>query len=103
MAAYLDAVRLHLPRIQEGGSLASVLDHAMYCSMSLGRCALVLLRRREWVVTLSLLLAWQCCSGGVGTGIRKSVCVKPEGALEGAVLGCVDGRRGQMARPCYAL
>lgn len=34
------AVRTHLPRIQEGGSLASVLDHAMYCGGSLGRVGL---------------------------------------------------------------
>lgn len=34
------AVRTHLPRIQEGGSLASVLDHAMYCGASLGRVGL---------------------------------------------------------------
>ncbi|GAB4821913.1 hypothetical protein N2152v2_008959 [Parachlorella kessleri] len=40
VAKYLEAVRLHLPRITEGGSLASVLDHAMYCSMSLGRVGL---------------------------------------------------------------
>ncbi|KAL4458513.1 hypothetical protein ABPG75_013378 [Micractinium tetrahymenae] len=40
IAAYLDAVRTHLPRIQEGGSLASVLDHAMYCGGSLGRVGL---------------------------------------------------------------
>eukprot|EP00887_Chlorella_sp_A99_P006351 scaffold3.g6351.t1 len=37
VVAYVEAVRLHLPRISEGGSLASVLDHAMYCGMSLGR------------------------------------------------------------------
>ena len=37
VAAYLEAVHLHLPRIGEGASLASVLDHTMYCGMSLGR------------------------------------------------------------------
>ena len=34
------ATRLHLPRVGEGGSLASVLDHAMYCGGSLGRVGL---------------------------------------------------------------
>ena len=33
-------MRLHLPRVGEGGSLASVLDHAMYCGGSLGRVGL---------------------------------------------------------------
>ena len=33
-------MRLHLPRVSEGGSLASVLDHAMYCGGSLGRVGL---------------------------------------------------------------
>ena len=40
VGAYLEAVRLHLPRVGEGGSLASVLDHAMYCGASLGRVGL---------------------------------------------------------------
>lgn len=40
VAAYQEAMRLHLPRVGEGGSLASVLDHAMYCGMSLGRVGL---------------------------------------------------------------
>ena len=33
-------MRLHLPRVSEGGSLASVLDHTMYCGASLGRVGL---------------------------------------------------------------
>jgi hypothetical protein len=33
-------VREHLPRIGEGGGLASVLDHCMYCGASLGRVGL---------------------------------------------------------------
>lgn len=37
---YLDALRRHLPRITEGGSLASVLEHCMYCGMSLARVGL---------------------------------------------------------------
>lgn len=37
VVAYLEAMRAQLPRVSEGGSLASVLDHAMYCGMSLGR------------------------------------------------------------------
>ena len=37
---YLDALRLHLPSIKEGGSLSSVLEHSMYCGMSLGRVGL---------------------------------------------------------------
>jgi hypothetical protein len=40
VAAYLAAVRLHLPMVGEGGGLASVLDHAMYCGASLGRVGL---------------------------------------------------------------
>lgn len=35
--AYLTAMEMHLPRITDGGGLASVLDHAMYCGASLGR------------------------------------------------------------------
>lgn len=37
---YLEALRRHLPRITEGGSLASVLEHCMYCGMSLARVGL---------------------------------------------------------------
>ena len=38
---YLEALRRHLPRITEGGSLASVLEHCMYCGMSLARVGLI--------------------------------------------------------------
>ncbi len=37
---YLDTLKRQLPRITEGGSLASVLEHCMYCGMSLGRVGL---------------------------------------------------------------
>lgn len=37
---YLEVVSRHLPRIKEGGALASVLEHAMYCGMSLSRAGL---------------------------------------------------------------
>ena len=37
---YLESLRTALPRITEGGSLASVLEHCMYCGMSLGRVGL---------------------------------------------------------------
>ena len=37
---YLQALRQHLPGITEGGSLASVLEHCMYCGMSLARVGL---------------------------------------------------------------
>lgn len=37
---YLETLRRQLPRIAEGGSLASVLEHCMYCGMSLGRVGL---------------------------------------------------------------
>lgn len=40
MAAYVDALQLHLPRVPDGGALASVLDHVMYCGTSLGRVGL---------------------------------------------------------------
>ena len=38
--AYLEALRRALPRVGEGGALASVLEHCMYCGMSLGRVGL---------------------------------------------------------------
>ncbi len=37
---YLNALRQHLPAIAEGGSLSSVLEHCMYCGMSLARVGL---------------------------------------------------------------
>uniref|UniRef100_A0A061RI15 Conserved oligomeric Golgi complex subunit 8 n=1 Tax=Tetraselmis sp. GSL018 TaxID=582737 RepID=A0A061RI15_9CHLO len=37
---YLEALKAHLPRIKEGSSLSSVLEHSMYCGMSLGRVGL---------------------------------------------------------------
>ena len=37
---YVEAIAKHLPRIREGGGLASVLEHCMYCGMSLGRVGL---------------------------------------------------------------
>jgi len=37
---YLSAIEENLPRISDGGGLASVLDHAMYCGASLGRVGL---------------------------------------------------------------
>ncbi|GJP86774.1 hypothetical protein CLOP_g16756 [Closterium sp. NIES-67] len=40
VAVYLAALARHLPRIEDGGSLASVLEHCMYCGMSLGRVGL---------------------------------------------------------------
>ncbi|CAI5983029.1 unnamed protein product [Closterium sp. NIES-64] len=40
VAVYLAALAQHLPRIEDGGSLASVLEHCMYCGMSLGRVGL---------------------------------------------------------------
>jgi hypothetical protein len=40
ISAYLDAVATHLPQISDGGGLASVLDHVMYCGASLGRVGL---------------------------------------------------------------
>mmetsp|Transcript_23130 Transcript_23130/g.64257 ORF Transcript_23130/g.64257 Transcript_23130/m.64257 type:complete len:289 (-) Transcript_23130:81-947(-) len=36
----MEALNAHLPRIKEGGSLSSVLEHSMYCGMSLGRVGL---------------------------------------------------------------
>lgn len=40
VAGYVDALGRHLGRLQEGGALASVLEHAMYCGMSLARAGL---------------------------------------------------------------
>ncbi|KAK9826903.1 hypothetical protein WJX81_007598 [Elliptochloris bilobata] len=40
VVAYLEALRRALPRVGEGGALASVLEHCMYCGMSLGRVGL---------------------------------------------------------------
>ncbi|CAI5532559.1 unnamed protein product [Closterium sp. Naga37s-1] len=40
VAVYLAVLAQHLPRIEDGGSLASVLEHCMYCGMSLGRVGL---------------------------------------------------------------
>jgi len=40
ISAYLDAIATHLPQITDGGGLASVLDHVMYCGASLGRVGL---------------------------------------------------------------
>mmetsp|Transcript_14649 Transcript_14649/g.36788 ORF Transcript_14649/g.36788 Transcript_14649/m.36788 type:complete len:614 (-) Transcript_14649:93-1934(-) len=37
---YLESLHAHLPLIKEGGSLSSVLEHSMYCGMSLGRVGL---------------------------------------------------------------
>ena len=39
-AFYLEALRGQLPRLGEGGALAAVLEHCMYCGMSLGRVGL---------------------------------------------------------------
>ena len=39
-AFYLEALRAQLPRLAEGGALAAVLEHCMYCGMSLGRVGL---------------------------------------------------------------
>eukprot|EP00240_Pyramimonas_obovata_P000768 CAMPEP_0118930398 /NCGR_PEP_ID=MMETSP1169-20130426/7097_1 /TAXON_ID=36882 /ORGANISM="Pyramimonas obovata, Strain CCMP722" /LENGTH=550 /DNA_ID=CAMNT_0006872749 /DNA_START=127 /DNA_END=1779 /DNA_ORIENTATION=+ len=40
VCAYLREVELALPAIAEGSALASVLDHCMYCGLSLGRVGL---------------------------------------------------------------
>lgn len=37
---YVDMLGMHLARLEEGGALASVLEHAMYCGMSLARVGL---------------------------------------------------------------
>mmetsp|Transcript_22882 Transcript_22882/g.58344 ORF Transcript_22882/g.58344 Transcript_22882/m.58344 type:complete len:587 (-) Transcript_22882:344-2104(-) len=40
VSLYLAALRAHLPNITEGGNLASVLEHCMYCASSLARVGL---------------------------------------------------------------
>ncbi|GBG81990.1 hypothetical protein CBR_g34170 [Chara braunii] len=40
VTAYLNVLRTMLPRISEGTSLESILQHCMYCAMSLGRVGL---------------------------------------------------------------
>ena len=40
VCAYLREVEAALPDISEGSALASVLDHCMYCGLSLGRVGL---------------------------------------------------------------
>eukprot|EP00898_Chlorokybus_atmophyticus_P004248 jgi/Chlat1/4824/Chrsp31S04802 len=40
LCAYVETLREMLPTISEGGSLASVLEHCMYCGLSLGRVGL---------------------------------------------------------------
>ncbi|KIZ04110.1 Conserved oligomeric Golgi complex subunit 8 [Monoraphidium neglectum] len=40
VAAYLAALRAHLPNVTEGGGLASVLEHCNYCGASLSRVGL---------------------------------------------------------------
>ena len=40
LTLYLGLLRDHLPRITEGGALASVVEHTMYCGMSLARVGL---------------------------------------------------------------
>ena len=37
---YLEILAKQLPRVREGGGLASVMEHCMYCGMSLGRVGL---------------------------------------------------------------
>ena len=37
---YLQQLTTHLARVDEGGALASVLEHCMYCGMSLARVGL---------------------------------------------------------------
>ena len=37
---YLQLLTVHLARVDEGGGLASVLEHCMYCGMSLARVGL---------------------------------------------------------------
>ena len=62
IAAYLDAVRFHLPRVTDGGGLASVLDHVMYCGASLGRVGLDF---RPLVVPLFENAALRLFAGGL--------------------------------------
>eukprot|EP00850_Spirogloea_muscicola_P000291 SM000001S04693 [mRNA] locus=s1:1686160:1693987:+ [translate_table: standard] len=40
ITSYLSVLKAVLPKITDGGSLASVLEHCMYCGMSLGRVGL---------------------------------------------------------------
>ena len=40
MMRFLKEVQVNLPHIQDGGSLASILDHCMYCGVALGRVGL---------------------------------------------------------------
>lgn len=40
LTLYLGLLRDHLPQITEGGALASVVEHTMYCGMSLARVGL---------------------------------------------------------------
>lgn len=64
VSAYLDAVRVHLPRVMDGGGLASVLDHVMYCGASLGRVGLDF---RPLVVPLFEAAALRLFAAGLGS------------------------------------
>ena len=40
ISVYIETLQTYLPRVSDGGGLASVLDHVMYCGASLGRVGL---------------------------------------------------------------
>ncbi len=72
LAPCAQAVRTHLPRIREGGSLASVLDHAMYCGGSLGRVGLDFRPLLAPLLEQAVLALYSRVRGarGVGAGQR---------------------------------
>jgi hypothetical protein len=55
VGAYLHALELALPRIDEGGALASVMEHCSYCGLSLARVggAYQILLATSWKILLA--------------------------------------------------
>ena len=88
-AFYLEALGAQLPRLGEGGALAAVLEHCMYCGMSLGRVGLDfrglaaplfetqilrLFRQAVQASGLSRLRLCSLCAPTVGAQTVRPVC-----------------------------
>ena len=78
---YLETLAAVLPRIGEGGSLASVLEHCMYCGMSLGRVGLDF---RGLLVPLFEAQVLRLYANSVKVSVSPSLCftVSSERCLE---------------------
>jgi len=100
--AYLEALRRALPRLGEGGALASVLEHCMYCGMSLGRVGLDLRGLLPPLFEAAALGLFRSAVQARRPARPGALTWSPAPSRPGTRLVCVSCRGCKCARPALA-